>query len=104
MPAFVLHELAYAVHDHALPKGFGNPEMAAAFARAKESGKYDKVERHYGNGMPNKVEKAYAMTNPMECFAETTEAYFSRNDFFPFTREELKKHDPEILALLGKLW
>ena len=47
---------------------------AAAYARAKESGKYDKVERHLGNGRPNTFEKAYAMTNPMEYFAETTEA------------------------------
>ncbi len=104
MPAFVLHELAHAYHDRDLPKGFGNPEIAAAFARAKESGKYGKVERHLGNGRPNTFEKAYAMTNPMEYFAETTEAYFSRNDFFPFTREELKKHDPDMFELLGKLW
>ena len=104
MPWFVLHELAHAYHDRELPKGFGNPEIAAAYARAKESGKYDKVERHFGNGRPNTFEKAYAMTNPMEYFAETTEAYFGRNDFFPFTRDELKKHDPDMFELLGKLW
>jgi putative heme-binding domain-containing protein len=104
MPAFVLHELAHAYHDRFLQKGFGNPEIVAAFARAKESGKYDKVERHFGNGRPNAFERAYAMTSPMEYFAEATEAYFSRNDFFPFTREELKKHDPEMFKLLGKLW
>ena len=40
----------------------------------------------------------------MEYFAESTEAYFSRNDFFPFTREELKKHDPAMFELLAKLW
>lgn len=104
MPAFVLHELAHAYHDRELPRGFGNTDIAAAFARAKDSGTYDKVERHHGNGKPNTFEKAYAMTSPMEYFAETTEAYFSRNDFFPFTREELKKHDPTMFELLGKLW
>ena len=104
MPNFVLHELAHAYHDRELPKGFGNTEVAAAFARAKDSGKYAKVERHYGNGKANTFEKAYALTNPMEYFAETTEAYFGRNDFFPFTREELQKHDPEMFELLGKLW
>jgi putative heme-binding domain-containing protein len=104
MPWFVLHELAHAYHDRELPKGFGNPQIAAAFARAKESGKYDRVERHFGNGRPNTFEKAYAMTNPMEYFAESTEAYFGRNDFFPFTRGELKKHDPAMHQLLGKLW
>jgi dipeptidyl-peptidase 4 len=104
MPWFVLHELAHGYHDRELPKGFDNPEVAAAFVRAKESGKYDKVERHFGNGRPNTVEKAYAMTTPMEYFAESTEAYFGRNDFFPFTREELKKHDAEMEKLLDKLW
>lgn len=104
MPWFVLHELAHAYHDRDLPKGFGNPEVAATYARAKESGKYDKVERHLGNGRPKTVEKAYAMTTAMEYFAEATEAFFGRNDFFPFTRDELRKHDPDMDALLGKLW
>jgi hypothetical protein len=39
-----------------------------------------------------------------EYFAETSEALFSRNDFFPFTRDELKQHDPEMFALLEELW
>jgi len=104
MPWFVLHELAHAYHDRELPKGFDNPDVAAAYARAKDSGKYDKVERHFGNGRPNSVEKAYAMTTAMEYFAEATEAYFGRNDFFPFTRDDLKKHDPDMDELLGKLW
>jgi hypothetical protein len=44
------------------------------------------------------------MTSPQEYFAESTEAFFSRNDFFPFTRDELKKHDPEMYELLERLW
>jgi hypothetical protein len=44
------------------------------------------------------------MTNPQEYFAESTEAFFGRNDFFPFTRDELKKHDPGMFDLLGQLW
>ena len=44
------------------------------------------------------------MANPMEYFAEASEAFFTRNDFFPFTREELKKHDPEMFAVVAKLW
>jgi Mlc titration factor MtfA (ptsG expression regulator) len=44
------------------------------------------------------------MSNPAEFFAETTEAYYSTNDFFPFTREQLEKHDPQMAELLGKLW
>ena len=104
MPNVTLHELAHAYHDRFLKKGFDNPEIAAAFQRAKDSKKYDKVERHNGNGRPNTIEKAYAMTNPMEYFAETTEAYFTRNDFYPFDADELKKTDPDMVELLAKLW
>ncbi len=104
MPNFILHELAHGYHDRVLAGGFENVEIKAAYARAKASKSYDKVERWLGNGRPNTFEKAYAMTNPMEYFAETTEAFFSRNDFFPFTRVELRKHDPEMEQLLSTLW
>jgi hypothetical protein len=104
MPNFALHELAHAYHFRVLPDGFNQAEIKAAFRRAKRSGLYDRVERTFGNDRPNTFEPAYAMTTAMEYFAETTEAYFSRNDFFPFTREELLQHDPEMHALLEKLW
>lgn len=104
MPNFTLHELAHAYHDRVLPDGFANKEVKAAFERVKASKSYDKVERWHGNGKPNTFERAYAMTDPQEYFAEATEAYFARNDFFPFTREELKRHDPDMEQLLGKLW
>ncbi len=104
MPNFALHELAHAYHFRSLPDGFDNEEIKAVYRRAKESGRYNRVERTFGNGKPGAVERAYAITNAMEYFAETTEAYFSRNDFFPFTREELLRHDPEMHALLEKLW
>lgn len=104
MPNFVLHELAHAYHDRVLPEGFGNPEIKSAYERARTSGKYDRVERRFGTGKANTFERAYAMSDAMEYFAETSEALFSRNDFFPFNRDELKAHDPEMFALLMKLW
>ena len=104
MPNFTLHELAHAYHDRVLAHGFDNAEIQAAYERAKAGHSYDKVERWFGNGRPNTRERAYAMTNPMEYFAETTEAFFSRNDFFPFTRAELHQHDPEMETLLERVW
>ena len=104
MPNFALHELAHAYHNRVVQGSFDNAEIKTAYEHAKASGKYDKVERWNGNGKPNTFERAYAMANPMEYFAENTEAFFTRNDFFPFTREELKQTDPEMLALLAKLW
>jgi len=104
MPNFTLHELAHAYHDRVLARGFDNAEIQTAYERAKAGHSYDKVERWFGNGRPNTRERAYALTNPMEYFAETTEAFFSRNDFFPFTREELHQHDPEMEKLLERVW
>lgn len=104
MPNFVLHELAHGYHHRSLPNGFDNAEILAAYARAKESGVYDKVERWFGNGKPNTFESAYALTTPQEYFAETSEAFFSRNDFYPFTNAELRRHDPAMFAILTRLW
>ncbi len=104
MPNFALHELSHAYHEIVLEDGYENAEIKAAFKGAKRKGIYKRVERSHGDGSPNTYERAYGLTNPMEYFAETTEAYFTRNDFFPFTREELKSHDPEMYVLLEKLW
>lgn len=104
MPNFALHELAHAYHNLVLAQGSRNPEIIAAFERAKAGGKYNRVEQGHGSGRPATFNRAYALTNPQEFFAENTEAFFRRNDFFPFTRAELKQHDPETFALLGQLW
>ena len=39
-----------------------------------------------------------------EFFAETSEAFFNHNDFFLFTQDKSKQHDPEMFALLEELW
>ena len=106
MPNFALHELAHAYHFRVLREGFDNAEIKAAYEKAKAGGTYERVERSFGqgNGRPNTFERAYAMTSPMEYFAESTESYFTRNDFFPFNREELQRHDPGMFELLRKIW
>ena len=101
MPLFVLHELAHAYHDRVL--GGDEPRILAAYQHAKASGKYDKVERQDSEGR-KRLDRAYALTNAQEYFAEGTEAFFGANDFFPFNKAQLKVHDPELYALLEKLW
>jgi len=103
MPNFTLHELAHAYHDRVLPRGFENPELTAAFEAARAGGRYDRVERRDANGNV-RLDRAYALTNPMEYFAESTEAFFSRNDFYPFDRGELAQFDSAMERLLLKLW
>lgn len=100
MPYLMLHELAHAFHDQVL--GFNQAEIMAAFERARDSGSYDKVERT--DGVNFSTGKAYAMSNHKEYFAELTEAFFGRNDFFPFDRAELTAHDPKGLEVIARAW
>ena len=103
MPLFVLHELAHAFHDQVL--NFENAEIKAAFQRIVEDKSYESVERTFGDpARKNSTERAYALSNEKEYFAETSEAFFGQNDFFPFNRRELEKHDPGMLKLLQRLW
>jgi hypothetical protein len=102
MPMVVLHELAHAYHDRVL--GFDQPDVVACYKRAKANKSYDAVRRYNGPGRAETVERAYAMTNAKEYFAECSEAFFGRNDFFPFTKDELERHDPEMFKLLERVW
>jgi hypothetical protein len=98
-PAMVLHELAHAYHHQFLDEGFDNPDVKAAYRQAMESDLYKQVLHING-----RREKGYASTNPMEYFAETAEAYFGVNDFYPFVRSELQEHDAAAHALQERLW
>jgi hypothetical protein len=102
MPMLVLHELSHAYHDQVL--GFDQPEIIACYKQAVASKSYDAVDRFNGPGRPMTKERAYAMTNEREYFAESTEAFFGRNDFFPFTRTDLAAADPDMCKLLDRLW
>ena len=103
MPNFALHELAHAYHDRVLENGFRNEEIQLAFDRAKASGIFDHVERQDSEGRKT-VDRSYALTSPQELFAESTEAFFSKNDFFPYDNAELKKHDPQTYWMIMELW
>jgi hypothetical protein len=101
MPVFVLHELAHAYHDQVL--GHAHAGIRQAYEAAKAGGAYDRVERQDAQGRRS-FGRAYALTTPQEYFAEGTEAFFGRNDFFPYDRAELRRHDPALFALLADVW
>src|SRR5262245_12005610 len=82
-----LHELAHAFHHHVVGD---NPLVKSTFRQAMERKLYD----------PN----VYAATNEREYFAELSCAYLDRLDYFPRTRDELKKHDPKGYELMEKTW
>jgi hypothetical protein len=98
-PWMVLHELAHGYHDRFLPDGYENATIAAALAEAKAAGRYGRV-----NDVNGRERDHYGATNPMEYFAEGTEAWFGRNDFFPFERTELEQYDPRLCRVLEALW
>lgn len=96
-PYVVLHELAHAYHDQVL--SFDHADVIATYEDAKEKKLYEEVLLFTGQKV-----KHYGLTNHKEYFAESTEAYFGVNDFYPFVRAELKEHDPGMFTLLEKIW
>ncbi|WP_165234690.1 zinc-dependent peptidase, partial [Aquisphaera insulae] len=98
-PWMVLHELAHGYHDQFIEGGFENPDIHAAFRHAKAAGLFESVLTATG-----RQGQAYAARNPKEYFAESSEAFFGTNDFYPFVRPELRKHDPGMAELLQRLW
>lgn len=93
----LLHELAHAYQDRVL--GIDNQAIRAAYKQAMERKLYDQVRDFTGRKL-----KAYAATNEYEYFAELSEAYLFKNDFYPFDRIELSQHDPIGYALMEQAW
>ncbi len=96
---FAVHELAHAWHCLAFDPCWSAPKVAGAYASAMLSGIYAEVEYVHGG-----TERAYAATDDGEYFAELTEAWFSRNDYYPFDRDDLLAHDPVGAAAVEEAW
>jgi hypothetical protein len=96
-PWALMHEMAHAYEFRVL--GEDHPAAQKAYRKAMDAGLYESVEHVHGG-----KRKAYAATNYKEYFAELTEAYFGKNDFFPFTRADLKKYDPTGYKLMQEVW
>ncbi|MFT4513038.1 MAG: hypothetical protein ACI89X_004462 [Planctomycetota bacterium] len=96
-PAVVLHELSHAYHHQVL--GFDDQRVFNAFKKARDSAVYKRTLTHRGNTV-----RHYALTDHKEYFAEGTEAFLYRNDFYPFVRAELKQADPKLHEVLQQIW
>jgi hypothetical protein len=96
-PWMVLHELAHAYHHQVL--GYDHAGIRAAFKNAVESKSYESILYCRGG-----KKRHYALNNDQEYFAESTEAFFGVNDFYPFVRAELREHDPKMFELLREVW
>jgi len=96
-PAVILHELAHAYHDQVL--GFDDEAIIAAYQAAMDQGILDKVQLFTG-----REGRHYGATNHKEYFAEATESYLYRNDFYPFVAAELRDYDPKGFTLMKDTW
>ena len=97
-PWAIMHELAHAYHHQVV--GNDHKGIAAAYVRARDSGKYERVER----AGSKKRQRHYGMQNADEFFAEMTETYLGENDFAPFNRAALKRFDPQTYRVLHSIW
>jgi hypothetical protein len=98
-PAALLHEAAHAYHDRFVPNGRYNEIIRAAYQGAVASGIYEHVLNVTGV-----MHQANAIRNEMEYFANTTTAFFLRNDDWPEDRDELARTDPVGFQMIRRLW
>jgi hypothetical protein len=96
-PWVIMHELAHFYHRVVL--GDGNAIILRAYQHARDAHLYERVLHYDGKMLP-----AYALKNELEYFAELTESYFGRNDYYPFTRAELQEYDPSGFAMMQQIW
>lgn len=75
--------------------------VQSAFTAARVSGRYGSVPYIV---TPQKPREAYALVSAQEYVAELSEAYFGRNDYYPFNRRELLQFDALGAAAVRALW
>lgn len=95
-PYAVVHEMA---HAYAGARRELAPAIAKAFAAARAARLYQWLKHsdgHWG--------RAYAASNENEYFAELSMTYLMRGAWFPFTRADLEKHDPEGFRVVAEAW
>jgi hypothetical protein len=93
-----LHELAHAYHLDQWQ------EDRAEIVKAYENARQRKLYRHLQDEAGSMIDKAYAIENPIEYFAELSCMYFAGCDYAPHNRKELEAYDPEGCAMIRELW
>jgi len=94
----LLHELSHVFHGTI---GRNHLGVEAMYQRAVRSGKYERVDMCDGT----RGVRAYGIQNALEFFASLSVAFLGgENDYFPFTRQDLKAFDPDSFRDLVRLW
>ena len=96
----LFHEFTHAFHHYI---GKSRQDIIETYQNAMNNNLYDKVKHEYSLGKFN-TQRAYAALNEFEYFAQLSEAYFGRCNYFPFNKNELKGHDIDGYNLCQKIW
>lgn len=94
----VVHEFSHAYHLEQWPEN--QPDILKAWDNAVQQGLYRNVKDESGK----RIDKAYALVNQLEYFAELSCMYFVGCNYQPFTRKELKAYDPIGYAMIQEMW
>jgi hypothetical protein len=95
----VLHELSHSWHLMHWPQDM--PEIVAAWKNATDQGLYRNVT---DNDDGKHYDRAYALTNASEYFAELSCMFFFTCNYPPLNRRELKLYDPIGYAMIETAW
>jgi len=93
-----VHELAHGFHYYNWSR-LAHP-VRKAYQVARRQGLYRQVEAVNGEIL----DKAYALTNDREYFAELTAIFFLGGRYHPFTREGLAEYDPAGYRAVRDAW
>lgn len=94
----LMHELAHAWHISNWPQR--HPPIYNAYLNAKNKGLYRNIEDYKGR----KIEAAYAIKNQMEYFADLSAMYFVGGNYFPYSKNGLKKYDLMGYGMVNSIW
>jgi hypothetical protein len=94
----LVHELAHAWQLEQWPEK--QPDILGAWEHAVHTGLYTHVKAVNGT----MLDRAYALENQLEYFAELSCAYFWRGEYAPFDRAALRQYDPAGFAMIEQMW
>ena len=95
----LVHEFAHAYQLEHWPEH--QPDIQSAWEHARDSGLYLNV---HDIETGKTLERAYALVNQLEYFAELSVMYFARCNYQPSNRDRLRSYDPLGYAMIRKLW
>gem|GEM_PF-1195064 len=96
--AVAVHELAHGFYFYHYKRI--SPKAKHAFQLAQSSNLYKNITSYSGKN----IEKAYALTNEREYFAELSVMLLDENARYPFSSIELSVYDPAGYALVRNAW